>query len=100
MFNQSFITFSGSNSHPACTLTFGELTLKHLSDETLADPRIQCLMSGFSIVEPEYLVNDTSVADRCPEGADIILSTKLGRRVNGFLERPTDMPVNSALNEG
>ena len=83
----------------ACTLTFGELTLKHLSDKTLADPRIQSLMSKVSIYEPVYLANDTSVADRCPEGAGIILLTKQGKRMSSFLERPTGMPGNPVSNE-
>lgn len=84
----------------ACTLTFGELTLKHLSEETLTDPRIQSLMSKVSMYEPEYLANDASVADRCPEGAGIILVTEQGKRVSGFLERPTGMPGNPISNEG
>jgi len=43
---------------------------------------------------PDYLLQDSSVAERCPEGAGITLYTTSGAVFSDFLERPTGMPGN------
>ena len=41
-----------------------------------------------------YLIDDETVAERCPEGAGVRLSCVDGRQFEGFLERPSGMPGN------
>jgi len=78
----------------ACMLVFGDLRLDHLSAQVLADPRVQAQMKKVSMTVPDYLLNDPGVAERCPEGAGIILHTTGGSEFKDFLERPTGMPGN------
>ncbi len=78
----------------ACIMEFGTLGLDHLSDTTLANPRIKSHMQRVSLQVPEYLLNDPNVPKRCPEGAGITLITTRGQHYRDFLERPTGMPGN------
>ena len=78
----------------ACMLVFGELRLEHLSERVLSDPRIQMQMKKVSMSVPDYLLNDDTVAERCPEGAGITLYTSNGAVYSEFLDRPTGMPGN------
>jgi len=77
-----------------CILAYGELGLPQLASGTLNDKLLREQMSKVSMRVPEFLANDDSVADRCPEGAGVRLVTIDGREFEEFLERPTGMPGN------
>jgi len=83
----------------ACMLVFSNLGLEHLSEQILSDPRIQMQMKKVSMSVPDYLLNDHTVAERCPEGAGITLHTSRGAAYSEFLDRPTGMPGNPISTE-
>ncbi len=78
----------------ACLMVFGDLRLDHLTAQVLTDPLVQAQMKKVAMIVPEYLLNDPSVAERCPEGAGITLIAADGAVFSDFLERPTGMPGN------
>ncbi len=77
-----------------CMLAFGGLGLEHLTMEVLKDPKLQQQMQKVSMHVPEFLANDPTVLQRCPEGAGVTLITNQGVEFKDFLERPTGMPGN------
>ena len=77
-----------------CILAYGELGLPQLTAETLQADGLRKQMCKVSMRVPHYLVDDETVAERCPEGAGVRLSCIDGRQFEGFLERPSGMPGN------
>jgi 2-methylcitrate dehydratase PrpD len=77
-----------------CMLAFGGLGLEHLTMEVLMDSKLQQQMQKVKMHVPEFLANDPTVLQRCPEGAGVTLITNHRVEFKGFLERPTGMPGN------
>jgi 2-methylcitrate dehydratase PrpD len=77
-----------------CMLTFGGLRLEHLKMDVLFDPELQQHMQKVTMHVPEFLANDPTVLQRCPEGAGVTLITNNQVEIKDFLERPTGMPGN------
>jgi 2-methylcitrate dehydratase PrpD len=80
-------------------LAFDELSLDQLKPEVLASNELQRQMKKVTMQVPQWLRDDASVADRCPEGAGIKMTTRLGEQYDAFLERPTGMPGNPVSDE-
>jgi len=77
-----------------CILAYGDIKLEHLTETVLADPELQLQMRKVSMLVPEYLANDDTVHQRCPEGAGVSITTRSQGLFNDFLDRPTGMPGN------
>lgn len=77
-----------------CILAYGDIKLEHLTEEVLADPELQQQMKKVTIQTPDYLTNDDTVHQRCPEGAGITITTRSKVQFGDFLDRPTGMPGN------
>ena len=77
-----------------CILAYGDIKLEHLTETILADPELQLQMGKVSMLVPEYLGNDNTVHQRCPEGAGVTITTRSQGQYNDFLDRPTGMPGN------
>jgi 2-methylcitrate dehydratase PrpD len=77
-----------------CMLAFGRLGLEHLTDDVLMDPKLQQQIQKVRMHVPEYLANDPTVLQRCPEGAGVSLITNSQVEFKDFLGRPTGMPGN------
>ncbi len=77
-----------------CMLAFGQLGLEQLTPQTLTNPLLGKQMQKVAMQVPDYLANDDTVLQRCPEGAGVTLRTHDGREVGDFLDRPTGMPGN------
>jgi len=78
----------------ACILAYGDVKLDNLTEEVLADPELQLQMKKVTMQVPDYLVNDDTVHQRCPEGAGITITTRSNEQFSDFLDRPTGMPGN------
>jgi 2-methylcitrate dehydratase PrpD len=77
-----------------CILTHGDIKLEHLTEEVLAQPELQRQMQKVTMRVPEYLENDDTVHERCPEGAGVTFTTRSQEQFGDFLDRPTGMPGN------
>jgi 2-methylcitrate dehydratase PrpD len=77
-----------------CILVHDDISLEHLTPETLADPRLRLAMAKVDMRLSDELANDPSATERCPEGAHVTLELAGGHRVRDFLPRPTGMPGN------
>ena len=85
-----------------CILTYGELGLPQLAPQVLHDAALREQMAKVSMRVPDYLVNDETVSERCPEGAGLRLTMTDGREFERFLERPCGMsgnPLSDAMLE-
>jgi len=77
-----------------CILAYGELGLSQLTGETMQDDALRAQMLKVSMRVPRHLLDDETVAKRCPEGSGVRLCCLDGREFEGFLERPSGMPGN------
>jgi len=77
-----------------CILAYGDIKLDHLTEEVLADPELQLQMKKVTMQVPDYLANDDTVHQRCPEGAGVTITTRSNAQFSDFLDRPTGMPGN------
>jgi 2-methylcitrate dehydratase PrpD len=77
-----------------CILAYGDIKLEHLTEDVLAEAELQQQMQKVTMHVPEYLVNDDTVQQRCPEGAGVTITTRSQKMYSDFLERPTGMPGN------
>lgn len=77
-----------------CILTYGDIKLEHLTEAVLAQSELQQQMKKVSMHVPEYLENDDTVHERCPEGAGVTITTRSQEQFGDFLDRPTGMPGN------
>jgi hypothetical protein len=51
-------------------------------------------MQKVTMQVPQYLQDDDTVHQRCPEGAGVTITTGSGEQFSDFLDRPTGMPGN------
>ena len=77
-----------------CILAYGDIKLGHLTEGVLAETELQQQMQKVTIRVPQYLQDDDTVHQRCPEGAGVIITTGSQEQFSDFLERPTGMPGN------
>jgi len=77
-----------------CILAYGDIKLEYLTEDVLAKPELQRQMQKVTMRVPEYLENDDTVHQRCPEGAGVTLTTRSKEQFGDFLDRPTGMPGN------
>ncbi|MCZ6797378.1 MAG: MmgE/PrpD family protein [Gammaproteobacteria bacterium] len=77
-----------------CILAHGDIKLDHLTEEVLTDPELQLQMEKVTMQVPDYLANDDTVHQRCPEGAGVTITTRSSEQFSDFLDRPTGMPGN------
>jgi 2-methylcitrate dehydratase PrpD len=77
-----------------CILAYGEIKLEHLTEDVLVKAKLQQQMQKVTMQVPQYLQDDDTVHQRCPEGAGVTITTGPGEQFSGFLDRPTGMPGN------
>jgi 2-methylcitrate dehydratase PrpD len=77
-----------------CILAYGDIKLEHLTEEVLVQPELQRQMQKVTMRVPEYLENDDTVHERCPEGSGVTITTRSQEQFGDFLDRPTGMPGN------
>jgi 2-methylcitrate dehydratase PrpD len=82
-----------------CILAYGEIKLRHLTEDVLAEAKLQQQMQKVTMRVPQYLQDDDTVQQRCPEGAGITITTGSQEQFSDFLDRPTSMPGNPILTE-
>jgi 2-methylcitrate dehydratase PrpD len=77
-----------------CILAYGDIKLGHLTEEVLARAELQQQIQKVTMQVPQYLQDDDTVHQRCPEGAGVTITTRSQNQFRDFLERPTGMPGN------
>lgn len=77
-----------------CILAYGDIKLGHLTEGVLAETKLQQQMQKVTMRVAQYLQDDDTVHQRCPEGAGVTITTGSQEQFSDFLERPTGMPGN------